>query len=135
MDRAVPAGRDDLREPLFGRACRQFNGVPGVRGGPQLDSASERLAELLKQSFRPSATGRRVVDHTRGVIPASEDSAVVTIRPMVEEDIPAALALWQGLPGIGLRAADSPPALARYLAAQPGHAASWRIADAANSSA
>jgi ribosomal protein S18 acetylase RimI-like enzyme len=40
---------------------------------------------------------------------------MATIRPMTVEDIPAALALWQGLPGIGLRDADSPPALARYL--------------------
>jgi ribosomal protein S18 acetylase RimI-like enzyme len=39
---------------------------------------------------------------------------------MVEEDIPAALALWQGLPGIGLRDADSPPAIARYLRRNPG---------------
>jgi ribosomal protein S18 acetylase RimI-like enzyme len=39
---------------------------------------------------------------------------------MVEEDIPAALALWQGLDGIGLRDADSPPALARYLRRNPG---------------
>jgi ribosomal protein S18 acetylase RimI-like enzyme len=39
---------------------------------------------------------------------------------MVESDIPAALALWQGLPGIGLREADSPPALARYLRRNPG---------------
>jgi ribosomal protein S18 acetylase RimI-like enzyme len=45
---------------------------------------------------------------------------VVTIRPMVEEDIPAALLLWQELSGIGLRAADSPPALARYLRRNPG---------------
>lgn len=43
-----------------------------------------------------------------------------TLRPMLEEDIPAALALWQGLPGIGLREADSPPALARYLRRNPG---------------
>ena len=43
-----------------------------------------------------------------------------TIRPMVEEDIPAALALWQELPGIGLRDADSPSALARYLRRNPG---------------
>ncbi|MBN9118856.1 MAG: GNAT family N-acetyltransferase [Planctomycetes bacterium] len=43
-----------------------------------------------------------------------------TLRPMVEEDIPAALALWQGLPGIGLRDADSPEALARYLRRNPG---------------
>lgn len=43
-----------------------------------------------------------------------------TLRPMVEEDIPAALALWQGLPGIGLREADSPAALARYLRRNPG---------------
>ena len=43
-----------------------------------------------------------------------------TLRPMVEEDIPAALALWQGLPGIGLRDADSPAALARYLRRNPG---------------
>ena len=39
---------------------------------------------------------------------------------MVEEDIPAALALWQGLPGIGLRDADNPVALARYLNRNPG---------------
>lgn len=45
---------------------------------------------------------------------------MVTVRPMVEEDIPAALALWQGLPGIGLRDADSPEALARYLRRNPG---------------
>jgi ribosomal protein S18 acetylase RimI-like enzyme len=45
---------------------------------------------------------------------------MVTVRPMVEEDIPAALALWQGLPGIGLRDADSPPALVRYLRRNPG---------------
>jgi len=45
---------------------------------------------------------------------------VVTIRPMVEEDIPAALTLWQGLPGIGLRDADTPSALARFLQRNPG---------------
>ncbi|MDB5310358.1 MAG: family N-acetyltransferase [Gemmataceae bacterium] len=45
---------------------------------------------------------------------------MVTIRPMVEEDIPAALQLWQALPGIGLRDADSPAALAKYLARNPG---------------
>lgn len=45
---------------------------------------------------------------------------MVTLRPMLEEDIPAALALWQGLPGIGLRDADSPPALTRYLRRNPG---------------
>jgi N-acetylglutamate synthase len=45
---------------------------------------------------------------------------VFTFRPMVEEDIPAALALWQGLPGIGLREADSPAALVRYLRRNPG---------------
>lgn len=39
---------------------------------------------------------------------------------MVEEDIPAALALWQGLPGIGLSDADTPCALSRYLARNPG---------------
>lgn len=43
-----------------------------------------------------------------------------TIRPMVEEDIPAALALWQGMPGIGLRDADSPDAIAKYLLRNPG---------------
>ncbi len=39
---------------------------------------------------------------------------------MVEEDIPAALALWQGLPGIGLRDADNPASLSRYLKRNPG---------------
>jgi len=45
---------------------------------------------------------------------------MVRIRPMLVEDIPAALLLWQGLPGIGLRDADSPAALAKYLARNPG---------------
>jgi ribosomal protein S18 acetylase RimI-like enzyme len=45
---------------------------------------------------------------------------MIHLRPMVVEDIPAALLLWQGLPGIGLRDADSPPALAKYLARNPG---------------
>jgi ribosomal protein S18 acetylase RimI-like enzyme len=39
---------------------------------------------------------------------------------MTEADIAAALALWQGQPGIGLRDADSQPALARYLTRNPG---------------
>jgi len=45
---------------------------------------------------------------------------MVQIRPMLVEDIPVALLLWQGLPGIGLRDADSPLALAKYLARNPG---------------
>jgi ribosomal protein S18 acetylase RimI-like enzyme len=45
---------------------------------------------------------------------------MVQLRPMIVEDIPAALSLWQGLPGIGLRDADSPAALAKYLARNPG---------------
>lgn len=39
---------------------------------------------------------------------------------MMEADIPAALALWQGTPGIGLRDADNPQSLARYLRRNPG---------------
>ena len=38
---------------------------------------------------------------------------------MLVKDIPAALLLWQGLPGIGLREADRPTALAKYLARNP----------------
>lgn len=45
---------------------------------------------------------------------------MVTFRAMVEEDIPAARRLWQGVEGMCLRGADSPPALARYLARNPG---------------
>jgi ribosomal protein S18 acetylase RimI-like enzyme len=43
-----------------------------------------------------------------------------TVRPMDEEDIPAALDLWQGFPGIGRREADRPAALAKYLRRNPG---------------
>jgi ribosomal protein S18 acetylase RimI-like enzyme len=45
---------------------------------------------------------------------------MTTIRPMTDADIPAALLLWQTLPGIGLRDADTEPALRRYLARNPG---------------
>lgn len=41
-------------------------------------------------------------------------------RAMTEADIPTALALWSGTPGITLRGADSPESLARYLARNPG---------------
>lgn len=43
-----------------------------------------------------------------------------TVRTMTEEDIPAALALWQEVEGMCLRDADSPPALSRYLRRNPG---------------
>ena len=42
------------------------------------------------------------------------------IRTMVYADIPAALQLWHGLAGIGLRDADSVPGLTRYLDRNPG---------------
>lgn len=42
------------------------------------------------------------------------------IRPMAPEDIPAALALWQGTPGICLREDDAPGPLAAFLRRNPG---------------
>jgi hypothetical protein len=44
----------------------------------------------------------------------------ISVRPFVEADITAALALWRATPGVGLSAADEPAALARYLARNPG---------------
>ncbi len=41
-------------------------------------------------------------------------------RTMTEADIPLALALWRNTPGITLRDADSPAALARYLERNAG---------------
>jgi len=45
---------------------------------------------------------------------------MVDIRPMTPEDIPAALRVWQGCDGVVLRDADSPAALTRFLARNPG---------------
>lgn len=42
------------------------------------------------------------------------------IRPFEETDIPAARALWQACPGVGLSDADAPSALATYLRRNPG---------------
>ena len=43
------------------------------------------------------------------------------ISEMTIDDIDEALALWQGMKGVGLRAGDdNPEALARYLARNPG---------------
>lgn len=42
-----------------------------------------------------------------------------TIRGMREEDIPAALALWRAVPGVGISVGDDPPGLARFLARNP----------------
>ena len=43
-----------------------------------------------------------------------------TVRPMTVDDIPAALALWQGAEGMTFRGADRPEQLARFLARNPG---------------
>ena len=44
----------------------------------------------------------------------------MNIRPMTADDYAAVMALMSGTPGIAVRAADSPEAVARYLARNPG---------------
>ncbi|MFO1203353.1 MAG: GNAT family N-acetyltransferase [Tabrizicola sp.] len=44
----------------------------------------------------------------------------MTLRPFLATDIPAARALWQAAPGVGLSAADEPAALVAFLARNPG---------------
>lgn len=44
----------------------------------------------------------------------------MNLRPMTEADYDAVLALMRGAPGVAVRAADSPAAIARYLARNPG---------------
>lgn len=53
----------------------------------------------------------------------------VTFRTFTDADIPAARALWQALPGIGLSSADEPGALAAYLRRNPGTSFVARAAD------
>ncbi len=43
-----------------------------------------------------------------------------TIRPMTFDDYDAVLALMRATPGVAVRAADSPAAIQRYLARNPG---------------
>ena len=42
-----------------------------------------------------------------------------TLRPMIASDIPDALALWDGMPGICLFPSDSVAGIARYLERNP----------------
>lgn len=42
------------------------------------------------------------------------------LRPFTESHYPAARALWQRTPGVGLSAADEPDAMARFLRRNPG---------------
>jgi ribosomal protein S18 acetylase RimI-like enzyme len=44
----------------------------------------------------------------------------MTLRPFLSTDIPAARALWQVTPGVGLSTADEPAALLAFLARNPG---------------
>ena len=44
----------------------------------------------------------------------------MSLRAFGLDDIPAARALWQATPGVGLSAADEPAALAAFLARNPG---------------
>jgi len=44
----------------------------------------------------------------------------IHVAELGEGDIPEALALWAASEGVGLRGADEPAALARYLARNPG---------------
>jgi ribosomal protein S18 acetylase RimI-like enzyme len=47
-------------------------------------------------------------------------TAPIQISPLTEADIAEALELWTASEGVGLRGADEPAALARYLARNPG---------------
>lgn len=47
-------------------------------------------------------------------------SEMISVKPMTVADIPAALNIWRNQPGITLRDADSPEALAQYLERNPG---------------
>jgi len=44
----------------------------------------------------------------------------IELRPFTESDYPAAHALWQLTPEVGLSAADEPDAMARFLRRNPG---------------
>lgn len=44
----------------------------------------------------------------------------MNIRPMTMADYDAVLGLMRGTPGVAVRAADAPEAIARYLARNPG---------------
>jgi N-acetylglutamate synthase len=44
----------------------------------------------------------------------------IQIAPMTTDDYPEVMDLWRSLPGIGLSSADSPEAIARYLARNDG---------------
>lgn len=45
---------------------------------------------------------------------------MIRVRAFVPADIPAALLPWQRTDGIGLNESDTPEALARFLACDPG---------------
>jgi len=47
-------------------------------------------------------------------------TSVFDLRPMTEEDIPDALALWSGMSGLSLFPCDSRDGLSRYLKRNPG---------------
>jgi len=42
------------------------------------------------------------------------------VHPMLPEDIPEVLELWQTAPGVGLSRSDTPPELERFLERNPG---------------
>lgn len=46
--------------------------------------------------------------------------AAMDIRPMTMDDYDGVLSLMHGTPGVAVRAADSPEAIARYLERNPG---------------
>jgi ribosomal protein S18 acetylase RimI-like enzyme len=58
------------------------------------------------------------VNLSRNDLPAG--TTVFDLRPMTDADIPDALALWAGIPGLSLFPCDSPGGLSRYLNRNPG---------------
>lgn len=51
----------------------------------------------------------------------------VEYSPIIMADYPEVCALWDGMPGIGLSAADSPEAIGKYLKRNPGFSFKARI--------
>src|SRR5688572_13387846 len=110
----------------------------------RLRRRKNRRAE--RRNGEPSGVSRRVVSTPGGLRrsarldgasssvprvnlshPAARVPSVFDLRPMTVADVPDALALWDGMPGLSLFPSDSVEGIGRYLERNPGLSVVLRV--------
>jgi ribosomal-protein-serine acetyltransferase len=129
----MSAGNRALVDHGFAQLGLVRQTIAAATGNTRSRAVAERLGFVLEGVLRDAERlYDRHVDHALYALTlrdwerlraAREPAAAageITVRAMVPDDLPAALALWNRSEGVGMHADETPTMLAAYLARNPG---------------